>query len=262
MPDECVRVRVDDGVGWLELDRPPLNVFDPSVCEGLSGGLTQLLGHPEVGVVVFASALEGYYSAGGDLRFFRDLTPEGLRQYVSAWRQFTLLMRRSRKPLLAVLHGTAVGGGFEIALHCDIRFAASDIRLGLPEIDIGFFPQCGATRTLARMLGRSRALLFLFDGALLSATEAARLGLVDVVVEPGRLREEVQSYAAALARKPRDALAAIRRCVTDGLEADDEGFFAIELEEAVHVFGTPEYKEGVHAFLEKRLPEWRMHLER
>ena len=256
MPDECVRVRVEDGVGWLELDRPPLNTFDWTLHRGMSDALCQLLDDPSVRVVVFASALERYYSVGGDLRFFQSLTPDGMRQYVLAWRDFTLMMRRSSKPLLAAIHGTAAGGGVEVALLCDIRFAAADARLGLTEIATGFCPQLGTTRTLARILGRSRALRFLYAGELISAGEAADLGLVDVVSDPDQLHAEVQSYAADLARKPAAALAAIRRCVTEGLEHNDDDFFAIELEEAVHLATTPDFKEGIQAFVEKRPPRW------
>lgn len=257
MPDECVRVRVEDGVGWLVLDRPPLNTFDWTMHRGMSNALHQLLDDPSVRVVVFASALERYYSVGGDVRFFRQLTPDGMRQYVLAWRDFTLLMRRSSKPLLAAIHGTAVGGGVEVALMCDVRFAGADARLGLPEVTIGYCPQLGTTRTLARILGRSRALRFLYEGALASAPEAADLGLVDVVTAPDQLHAEVQSYAVSLARKPAAALAAIRRCVTEGLEHNDDDFFAIELEEAVHLATSPDFKDGIQAFVEKRPPRWK-----
>jgi enoyl-CoA hydratase/carnithine racemase len=256
MPTHCVSVRTEAEVGWMELDRPPTNLFDREMFEVLHPALRRLLDDPEVRVVVLASALDRYFSAGGDLRFFQGLTPEGLRRYQEDWRQVTVAMRASRKPLLAAVHGTVVGGGFEMALLCDIRFATADARLGLPEVNIGFFPQMGSIRRLARMLGPSRALRFLLDGTCISATEAAALGLVDVVVKPDRLREEVQSYATAIASKPRGAVAAIRRCVNEGFETSDEGFFPIEIEEAALLWGGPEITEGMDAFLEKRPPRW------
>jgi enoyl-CoA hydratase/carnithine racemase len=256
MPGEWVSVWSEGGVGWMELARPPMNLFDDEMCDGLHGALGRLLDDPEVGAVVLASALDRYFSAGGDLRFFRGLDAEGFRRYQEHWRQVTVAMRASRKPLLAALHGTAVGGGFEMALLCDVRFAAADTRLGLPEVNIGFFPQLGSIRRLARMLGPSRALRFLLDGTCVSATEAAALGLVDVVVEPGGLREELQSYAAGLARKPRDAVAAIRRLVNEGVETSDEDFFALEVEESARLWGGADITEGIDAFLEKRPPRW------
>jgi enoyl-CoA hydratase len=256
MPEPCVTLRIDNRVGWLELDRPPRNTFDWAMYEAMDAGLRRLLGDPQVAVVVFASALDGWYSVGGDLRFFQNLSSDGLRQYLLAWRQLAVLMRDSAKPLLAAIHGTAVGGGVELALLCDVRFATADARLGLPEIHIGYVPQIGATRNLTRMLGRSRALRFLYEGALISAPDAAELGLVDVVVEPGRLREAVQGYASDLACKPKHAIAALRRCVSQGLELGDDDFFQVELQEALGLWGTSDLREGIRAFIEKRPPDW------
>ena len=97
---------------------------------------------------------------------------------------------------------------------------------------------------------------YLYEGTLVSAEEAHAMGLVDFVVPPERLREEVQAYGAALARKSAEGLAAIRRCITTGLEMPYEDALAVELEEAVHLAGTPDFSEGLAAFLEKRAPAW------
>ena len=163
---------------------------------------------------------------------------------------------RRKKPLLAAIAGTAVGGGLEIVLHCDVRFASADARLGQPEINIAFIPPVGTTQSLPRLLGRPRALRFLYEGTLVSAEEARGMGLVDFVVPPENLRAEVQAYGAALARKPAEALAAIRRSITMGLEMSYEDALALELEAAVHLAGTPDFSEGLAAFFEKRPPEW------
>ena len=141
-------------------------------------------------------------------------------------------------------------------LNCDLRFAAADARLGQPEINIAFIPPAGATQTLGRLLGRSRTLRFLYEGTLVSAEEALKMGLVDFVVPPEKLREEVQAYAAGLARKPRETLAAIRRCITEGLVVPFEDGLRLECGAAVHLARTPDFAEGLQAFLEKRLPKW------
>jgi hypothetical protein len=115
-----------------------------------------------------------------ELRVFSDMDGVGMRRWVGACHDLVRRMRASPKPLLAAVHGTAVGGDLEIVLHCDVRFAADTARLGQPEIRIGFIPPVGATQALARLLGRSRALRFLYDGTLLSGGEAHAIGLVDV----------------------------------------------------------------------------------
>ena len=256
MTYEFLNLHLDDRVGWLEYHRPPVNAFNWQMLREVPSALGALLDDPDVRVVVFASALETYFTAGADIRVMQAMSPEDMREWVTIAHGLVRQMRGARKPLLAAIHGTAVGGGLEIVLNCDVRFAAADARLGQPEINIAFIPPVGATQSYARLLGRPRALRFLYEGALVSADEARAIGLVDLVVPPEGLRDEVQAYAVALARKPAEALAAIRRCVTEGIEVPFEDGLQIELESAVHLAGTPDFAEGLRAFLEKRPPEW------
>src|SRR4029078_7404689 len=126
------------------------------------------------------------------------------------------LLRGSPKPLLAAINGTAVGGGLEMTLHCDLRFAATDARLGQPEINIGFIPPIATTQALARLIGRPRAIRYLYEGGLVPAGEALKGGVWTELVEPAALGAHVQAYAETLAAKSPAALAAIRRTVTLG----------------------------------------------
>jgi enoyl-CoA hydratase/carnithine racemase len=254
--DEFIRVTVQDRVGWLEYNRPPVNAFHREMLEEVPRALEHLLADPAVRVIVVGSALEQYFSAGADLNVLRSLDEVGFRWWIDQCHDIVRRMRASTKPLLAAIHGTAVGGGLEIVLHCDVRFAATDARLGQPEINIAFIPPVGATQALARLLGRPRALRFLYDGTLLSADEAQAIGMVDIVVPAGDLRQTVQSYAVELAQKPATALAAIRRCITHGIELPFEEGLAIEREEALSLGATTDFREGLNAFLAKRPPRW------
>ncbi len=256
MTYEFLKIHVEDRVAWIEYRRPPLNAIDWTMLREIPTALDTLLADSDVRVIVFASALEKYFSTGADLRVFEAMKQEEMREWVQTCHALVRQIRQARKPLLSAIHGTAVGGGLEIVLHCDVRFAAADARLGQPEINIGFIPPVGTTLSLSRLLGRSRALRFLYEGTLISAEEAERIGLVDFVVQPERLREDVQTYAAALARKPAEALAAIRRCITLGPDMPFEDALAMELEAAVHLSGTPDFSEGIRAFREKRPPKW------
>ena len=256
MAYEFLKTGIEERIGWIEYRRPPLNSIDWKMLGEIPAALEAFLGDPAVRVVVFASALEKYFSTGADLRVLQAMGQEGMRKWVETCHAIVRLLREAKKPLLAAIHGTAVGGGLEIVLHCDIRFASSDARLGQPEINIGFIPPVGTTQSLPRLLGRSRALRFLYEGALVSAEDALGMGLVDFVVSPERLRAEVQAYGAALAGKPAEALAAIRRSITTGLEMSYEDALALELEEAVRLAGTPDFSEGLAAFLGKRPPKW------
>jgi len=179
-----------------------------------------------------------------------------MRGWVSICHEIARLLRSSPKSLLAAINGTAVGGGLEMALHCDLRFAASDVKLGQPEIRIAFIPPIATTQALARLIGRPRAIRYLYEGRLLGAAEALTWGLVDEVVEPDDLRRRVQHYAEDLAAKPAAALAAIRRTITLGGGVSFKDGMALELETATALADTPDFAEGVDAFLNKRAPRW------
>jgi enoyl-CoA hydratase/carnithine racemase len=256
MDYEFLKTEIQERVGWLEYQRPPVNAIDWKMLREIPVALDALLNDAGVRVVVIASALPKFFSTGADLRVLSAMAPAEMRDWVGVCHALVRQIREAKKPLLGAIHGTAVGGGFEIVLNCDIRFAARDARLGQPEINIGFIPPVGTTQSLPRLLGRSRALRFLYEGTLVTAEEALGMGLVDFVVPPEKLREEVQKYAAALAAKPAEALAAIRRCITLGLDLPYDDALALELDAAAHLAGTPDFQEGLRAFLEKRPPKW------
>jgi enoyl-CoA hydratase/carnithine racemase len=256
MSHEFIKTSVEERVGWLEYRRPPVNAIDWKMLREIGAALKDHLQDPGVRVVVIASALEKFFSTGADLRVLQAMRPGEMHDWVEICHGLVREIRQSPKPLLGAIHGTAVGGGLEIVLNCDVRFAAAGARLGQPEININFIPPVGTTQSLVRLLGRPRALRFLYEGTLVTAEEALGMGLIDFVVAPEKLREEVQAYAAALARKPAGALAAIRRCITLGLDLEYDDALALELEAAVQLSATADFAEGLRAFLEKRPPNF------
>jgi enoyl-CoA hydratase/carnithine racemase len=253
---DFVRLSVVSRIAWLEFNRPPINAFDGDMVREVHDAIGLALSDPDVRVLVLASAIEGYFSAGADLHVFKGMKAPEMRRWTESCHDIARSLRTSPKPLLAAIHGTAVGGGLEMALHCDLRFAASNARLGQPEIRIGFIPPIATTQALARLIGRSRAIRYLYDGRLVTASEALQWGLIDEIHEPSHLRERVQSYAEELAAKPAAALAAIRRTVTLGGAMSFDDGMKFELETAVALAETSDFAEGVEAFLEKRPPRW------
>lgn len=246
-----LRVEHDGPVGWLLYAREPRNAWTWEMLEEHRRALEALSADEGVRVIVLASALERYYSVGADLALFDGIGAAGMERWVEGCHACVRSIRDAPKPVLAAIHGTAVGGGLEFTYHADLRFAASDARLGQPEIGIGFIPPCGATAALAGLMGRSAALRYLYDGDLHDAEAAVRLGLVDEVVEPGALHAAVQRYALGLADKPAAGLAAIRRTVSDSQWHSFDEALALERREAARLAQTDAFREGVAAFLSR-----------
>lgn len=256
MTFEFIRVFCEGPVGWLEYNRPPRNAFHvPMVLEVIEG-LKTLEADPGARVIAIGSALEKWFSVGAEIQVFDSMDKQGMADWADMAHELVGVLRASAKPLLAAIHGTAVGGGLEMTYHCDVRFCADDARLGQPEISIGFIPPIGATQSLARLLGRPRAIRFLYDGEIIDAEQALEIGLVDELAPPGELRARVQAYGEALAEKPPEALAAIRQTITAGMDLRFDDGLALEHDAIVKLGGTRNFKEGVRAFLEKRKPEW------
>ena len=253
---QFVRFSVDRHVGWLEFDRPPVNAFTREMVDETHDGIAAALADPEVRVLVLGSAVEKYFSAGADINVFKGMKADGARSWTKRCHEIVRLLRGSPKPLLGAINGTAVGGGLEMTLHCDVRFAASDARLGQPEIRIGFIPPIATTQLLARLIGRPRAIRYLYDGTLVPAAEALSWGLIDELVEPAQLRGRVQAYGEELAAKSPAALAAIRRTITLGGGMTFEDGMQYEMEAVAGLADTPDFAEGVESFLAKRPPAW------
>lgn len=251
-----IRYSTAGPVGWLEFNRPPVNAFHRLMVDETYDCVAAALADPTVRVLVLASAVEGYFSAGADLNAFKGLAPDGMRDWATRCHQIARLLRASAKPLLAAIHGTAVGGGLEMTLHCDLRFAAADAKFGQPEIRIGFIPPIATTQALARLIGRPRAIRYLYEGRMIGAREALEWGMVDELAEPEKLRARVQEYAEELATKSPAALAAIRRTVTLGGGMSFEDGMACELDAVAELAAGPDFAEGVDAFLAKRQPRW------
>ena len=251
-----LQLRVENHVGWLIFNRSPVNAFHHEMVQEVMGALGHYEADREVRVVVFASALEEYFSAGADVDIFVGIGQAGMTTLCDQLHEIVHLIRNSRMPMLAAIHGKAVGGGLEMTLHCDIRFAADNAWFGQPEVNLNFIPPVGTTQSLVRLIGRPRALRYLYDGALLSATEAANLGLVDELVPAKTLRTTVQTYAESLSNKPPEALASIRRSVIDGGGRTFEEGLRIERAETIKLATTDNFTEGIQAFLNKRPPKW------
>lgn len=217
MADERLHVRRRGAVTEIEFDHPPINVYDVATRDVLCEVLTAVLADPGIGVVVFSAAGD-HFSAGADLREF-GTAPSLFAMRDARWgRDVWGLLRSVPVPMVASMQGNAVGFGFELALQCDLRIAADDCVVALPEARVGMLPAGGASQTLPRVVGTSAALAAIMTGERVAATDALARGFVDEVVPRADLRTHTEARAAALAARPSAAVRAAKAAVWAALD--------------------------------------------
>lgn len=253
-----ILVEREGKIAIITLNRPQaLNALSQATLEEFSSALKDLEEDKVVRAVIITGAGDRAFSAGADLREIHALTmPEEGRAMAQRGQALTRQIEEMSKPVIAAINGIAVGGGCELALACDIRLAADTARLGQPEINLGVIPGWGGCVRLPRLVGSGVAKYLIYSGEMVSAQEAQRIGLVDMVFAASELMHRAKELAQKLAKKPPLALAASKRAINFGREVDLNRGLEDEAEEFGQLFATADKKEGVAAFLEKRKPQF------
>jgi len=247
-----VTASVEDRVGWITLDRPPANSYDPAFLEELDAAIGEVA-DIGVAVAVVRSASPKFFSAGADVKGFLGRSATDNLAMVRRAHQVLDRFAAEAPVFIAAIGGHALGGGYEIALACDLRVAAEGgYRIGLPEVTLGLLPGTGGTQRLPRLIGRGRALELMTTGRTVTADEAHRLGMVDRLVPAGDLERTVAELAASLAVGAPLAIAAVKRAVHDGLDRPLADGLQAELEQLAPLFASEDAREGMAAFTEKR----------
>jgi enoyl-CoA hydratase/carnithine racemase len=246
-PDELVHVeRRDDGVAVITLDHPKVNALSGALLDQLLAAARELTARPPGAVVVTGG--DRIFAAGAEIGEFggpADAEIIGAR-FIEAFDALAGIPRM----VIAAVHGFALGGGCELALACDLRFASTKARLGQPEILLGIIPGGGGTQRLARLIGPARAKDLILTGRQVGAEEALAIGLVDKVVAPDELMPTALGYAAELASGAVAAQALAKQAIDQGMDAELADGFAIEQRAFVEVFRTDDSRIGVASFLE------------
>jgi len=240
------------GTVILTLDHPPVNVLSRAVLEALSARLSQAESDPEARTVVLASAAEKAFAAGADIREMASLDRAGARVHGGRGQGVTRQIERLPLPVIAAVHGVALGGGCEVCLACDFIIASEDAQFGQPEINLGVMPGWGGTRRLPRRVGAARARRWILTGRSVPATEAFAQGLLDRVVPRSELMPSALALAEELGTKPPLALAAAKFALLEAIDPSVDQGLDDELALWAHLFETEGQKEGMRAFLEKR----------
>jgi enoyl-CoA hydratase/carnithine racemase len=253
-----VELGIEGHVATVRLNRPEaLNAISGEMANELAGALLQAAARPEAWAVVLAAAGEKAFCVGADLKERNQLDDAGWMRNRVLMRAMFDTLRSLPQPTIASVFGYALGGGFELALNCDLVVASHDAVFGLPEVTVGIVPGGGGTQLLPRKIGVGRTKDLVFTGKRIDAHEAFEVGLVTRLVERAALEEATRELADEICRSSpaavREAKQAIDRGI--GISIDD----AIELEDLAwrRAVASEDRREGIAAFNQKRQPEWK-----
>jgi enoyl-CoA hydratase len=249
-----IRTRVEGEIAVIELYRPDvLNALNRQMVTEIVSALEAYDRHDEVRVIVLTGSGRAF-AAGADIDEMAGDDPiklELLNQFAE-WDRLSLI----KKPMIAAVNGFALGGGFELALSCDLIVAAETAEFGFPEVNIGVMPGAGGTQRLTKLIGKTKALEWLWTGERMSAKEAHALGIVNRVVAPELLLEETMRLARKLAAKPPLSLRLIKEAVNKAVDYPLYEGMQFERKNFYLLFASEDQKEGMAAFIEKRKPRF------
>jgi enoyl-CoA hydratase len=252
MPEnyQYILVERDEQIGIVTLNRPKeLNALSIATVAEIASAMEEFDRDENVHCMVITGAGEKAFAAGADIKEMSDKSPiDMMLGGFEAWEK----LRRLHKPLIAAVGGYALGGGCELAMHCDLIIASENARFGQPEINLGIIPGAGGTQRLARTLGKFLTMEMVLTGRLFTAQELAVQGLVNRVVPKGEHLTEALKVAREIATKAPIAVrlakesvhAAFETSLEEGLEHERKNFFLL--------FATEDMREGMRAFIEKR----------
>jgi enoyl-CoA hydratase len=250
-----IRVDREGAVAVVTIDRQDaLNALDVATLTELRDRLGELASEESMHAVILTGAGDKAFVAGADIKYMSGLNVEQAKTWGALGHEVGRLLETMPKPTIAAVNGFALGGGCELALACDIRYAASAAKLGQPEVNLGIIPGWGGTQRLARVSGLGVAKELIFTGRLVDAEEALRIGLVNGVYDP--VLEQARETAALLASKSPIALRLMKELANRALGGDHAANLEAEGEIFGELFASEDAREGMTAFVEKREPRF------
>lgn len=248
-----VNVERIEGIRRVTINRPEsLNALNPDVLLSLTRLFIKFSKEDDCRAVIICGAGPKAFVAGADVVTMSQLGPRPIAEYIEIGQRAMREIETCPVPIIAAVHGYALGGGLELALACDVIIAADDIKVGQPEVNLGIIPGFGGTQRLIQRCGIGTARRLCYSGDLLNADEALRTGLVDKVVPAADLQREAQSWAETVASKAPLAVRGVKRVIRQSQEQAMLAGMRMEVEEFLHLFATADREEGMTAFVGKR----------
>ena len=258
MEYENISVEIgDDDLALITIRREhALNALNSSVLAELTNAVAELELADDVAAVAITGAGKAFI-AGADIAEMRALNPIQAEALSEMGGNLAHAIESSARPYIAAVNGFALGGGCELAMACDFIYASSTAKLGQPEVKLGVIPGFGGTQRLPRRVGVAKAKELVFTGAIISADEALRIGLVDAVVAPEALMDKVRATVAAIAANGPLAVAEAKRLIHVGQSMSLDTALMLEQRTFGALFCTEDRAEGMNAFVEKREPAFK-----
>ena len=240
-------------IGIIAIDRPSqCNALNKEVIEQLSTAFQDHFRDQNIRVIILTGAGEKAFVAGADIAEFSHFSPtQGAALAAEGQDKLFNLIEQGPKPVIAAVNGYALGGGLELAMACHIRIASANAKMGLPEVSLGLIPGYGGTQRLPQLIGKGRANELIFIAQMIPADKALNYGLVNQVEALENLMETAETLATKIAQQSPTAISAAIAAVNAGLDPAQNGY-ETEIKHFGACFGTPDFKEGTTAFLEKR----------
>ncbi len=248
--------RKEDGIGWLKVNRPPMNALNTELVLELERAMDWFAHEDDVMVVVVYAEGKAFV-AGADIAEMSKFTPMQAREFARNGHRALGKMAGMDKPVIAAVNGYALGGGCEIAIACDIRVLADTVKIGQPEVNLGLIPGFGGTQRLARLVGPGIAKELIYTADAIDAGEAYRIGLANKVVPADQLMATVTDMARKIAAKGPTAVKLAKACINLGQDTDLATGNSYEVEAFGVCFSTNEPAVGTSAFLAKQKPVWK-----
>jgi enoyl-CoA hydratase/carnithine racemase len=245
----AVRLEVAGGIAVLRLDRPKMNVLNAEMQHLIGAAAQECRDRSDVAAVVITGG-DRVFAAGADIKEMAQLSYAEMALHSSKLQRAFTAVAQIPQPVVAAVNGYALGGGCELALCADVRFAAADATLGQPEIKLGVIPGAGGTQRLARLVGPSRAKDLVFTGRFVSAAEALAIGLVDRVVPAEQVLETALTWARQFVGGPTLALRAAKACIDQGGESELATGLELERTQFAALFATEDRAIGMQSFVE------------
>ena len=253
---ETLKLATDDGIAILTLARPPVNALGRRLVEELRDVAAVLEKDGSLRAVI-VSAEGRTFCAGADLKERQTMTEDDVRSWVPFMSGTFTHIAALPMPTIAAIQGTAAGGGFELALACDLRIAEQGAKLGLRETALAILPGAGGTQRLTRLIGPSRAKRWIFTARMHPAAAALAEGAVDAVVEDGAALTAARSLAAEIAVNGPVAIRAAKRAIDEGQGLPSAAALEVERRAYESIIPTEDRREALKAFAEKRNPDFR-----